>query len=350
LKALTLTATGGLEHLRVQEVPSPTAAAPDAVLVRVHAAALNRLDLWVVAGLKGLSYRFPHIMGSDGAGIVEKVGSAVTRIRPGDRVLLNPGLSCGWCEYCRAGEQPLCPRFEVLGEHRAGTLAEYVVVPERNLATVPTGMSWSKAAGFTLSTLTAWRMLITRARLTPGETVLIWGIGGGVALAALKIAKEAGARAIVTSSSDEKLARAGALGADVTLNHARMDVAKEVRTLTDRRGVDVVVDSVGEETWEQSLRCLARLGRLVTCGSTTGPMVSTDVRKLFWYQWTIMGSTMGSDTDFEAVTRLAHAGRLWPETDRSYPLAEASTAFGRLADGAQLGKVIIEMDVTGSAL
>jgi NADPH:quinone reductase-like Zn-dependent oxidoreductase len=193
-------------------------------------------------------------------------------------------------------------------------------------------------------------MLIIRAALTPGETVLIWGIGGGVALAALKIAKEAGARAIVTSSSDEKLARARALGADATLNHVRMDVAKEVRTLTDRRGVEVVVDSVGEETWEHSLRCLARRGRLVTCGGTTGPLVSTDLRKLFWYQWTIMGSTMGSDADFEAVTRLAHAGRLWPETDRSYPLADAPSAFRRLADGAQLGKVIVQVDATGGAI
>jgi NADPH:quinone reductase-like Zn-dependent oxidoreductase len=284
-------------------------------------------------------------MGSDGAGTVEQVGSGVSHSRPGDRVLLNPGISCGSCASCRSGEQPLCPQFQVLGEHRAGTIAEYVVVPARNLAPVPPSMSWSEAAGFTLATLTAWRMLIGRARLRPHETVLIWGIGGGVALAALKIAKHAGARAIVTSSSDDKLAGARALGADVTLNHARVDVSKEVRALTDRRGVEVVVDSVGEATWEQSLRCLARMGRLVTCGGTSGAMVSTDVRKLFWYQWTIMGSTMGNDAEFEAVTRLAHAGRLWPEIDRTYPLAEAPAAFRRLADGAQLGKIIIQVGV-----
>jgi NADPH:quinone reductase-like Zn-dependent oxidoreductase len=340
---LTLAATGGLEHLRVQEVPPPAPVAPDDVLVRVHAAALNRLDLWVADGLPNLPYRFPHIMGSDGAGVVESTGPAASRFPPGARVLINPGLSCGRCEWCRAGEQPLCLEFGVLGEHRPGTLAEYVVVPERNLAPIPEAMSWGEAAAFPLATVTAWRMLITRARLLPGETVLIWGIGGGVALAALKIAKETGARAIVTSSSDEKLARAKTLGADVTLNHTRVDVAKEIRALTARRGVEVIVDSLGEQTWEQSLRCLARMGRLVTCGGTTGPMVTTDVRKLFWYQWTILGSTMGNDAEFQAICRLAEAGRLWPEVDRVYPLAEAALAFRRLADAAQLGKIIIEV-------
>ena len=343
MKALTLTATGGLEHLQVQEVPAPAAAAGDEVLVRIHAAALNRLDLWVVDGLPNLPHAFPHIMGSDGAGVVASVGPTATRFRPGDRVLLNPGVSCGYCEWCRAGEQPLCADFGVLGEHRPGTIAEYIVVPERNLAPVPKAMSWSQAAAFPLVTLTAWRMLVTRARLLPGETVLIWGIGGGVALASLKIAKETGARVIVTSSSDEKLARARALGADVTFNHAQVDVAREVRSLTDRQGVEVVVDSVGQKTWEQSLRCLGRLGRLVTCGATTGPMVTTDVRKLFWYQWTILGSTMGNDAEFRSICRLAEAGRLWPELDTTFPLTEAPQAFRRLAEGAQLGKIIIEV-------
>jgi NADPH:quinone reductase-like Zn-dependent oxidoreductase len=201
----------------------------------------------------------------------------------------------------------------------------------------------AQAAAFPLATLTAWRMLITRARLIPGETVLIWGIGGGVSQAALKIAREAGARTIVTSSSDAKLERARSLGADVVINHAQQSVAQEVRSLTGRRGVEVVVDSVGDKTWEQSLRCLARKGRLVTCGGTSGPMVTTDVRKLFWYQWSILGSTMGSDAEFRAITRLAHAGKLWPEVDSVFPLAEAVAAFQRLAKGEQLGKVVIEV-------
>jgi NADPH:quinone reductase-like Zn-dependent oxidoreductase len=343
LRALTLTATGGLENLQIQDVPTPAVRAADDVLVRIHAAALNRLDLFVVSGLPGISYSFPHVMGADGTGVVEDLGPAVSRWRRGDRVFLNPGVSCRICDWCVAGEQPLCAQFGILGEHRPGTIAEYVVVPERNLATVPDAMPWAQAAAFSLSTLTAWRMLMTRARLAAGETVLIWGIGGGVAQAALKIAKEVGARSIVTSSADEKLARATSLGADHALNHAQVDVVKEVRALTERRGVEVVVDSVGQATWEQSLRCLARLGRLVTCGGTSGPLVTTDVRKLFWYQWTIMGSTMGNDEEFRAITRLAHAGRLWPEVDRTFPLREAPQAFRRLADGAQLGKVVIEV-------
>jgi NADPH:quinone reductase-like Zn-dependent oxidoreductase len=343
LKALTLTATGGLEHLKVQDVPIPAPHASDDVLVRVRAAALNRLDLFVVDGLPGLPRSFPHILGADGAGVVEAHGPDARGVSPGDRVFINPGVSCGRCEWCEAGEQPLCTEFAVLGEHRPGSIAEFVVVPARNLAPVPAGMGWAQAAAFPLATLTAWRMLITRARVLPGETVLIWGIGGGVSQAALKIAREAGARTIVTSSSDAKLERARALGADVVINHAQKNVAQEVRSLTGRRGVEVVVDSVGEKTWEQSLRCLARKGRLVTCGGTSGPMVTTDVRKLFWYQWAILGSTMGSDAEFRTVTRLAHAGRLWPEVDEVFPLAEGRAAFQRLAKGEQLGKVVVEV-------
>ena len=343
MKALTLTATGGLEHLKLQDMPDPPLGGPADALVRVHSAALNRLDLFVVNGLPGISYTFPHIVGADAAGVVDRVGAGVTGVKPGDRVFINPGISCGICEWCTAGEQPLCVQYGMLGEHRAGTIAEYVVVPARNLGLMPEGMSWAQAAGFSLATLTAWRMLMNRARLRSGETVLIWGIGGGVSLAALQIAKHAGARGIVTSSSDAKLARAQELGADESINHATMQVAKEVRARTGGRGADVVVDTVGEKTWEQSLRSLARLGRLVTCGGTSGPMVTTDVRKLFWYQWSILGSTMGSDAEFQAITALAQAGRLWPEVDKIYPLADAADAFRRLAAGAQLGKVVIEV-------
>ncbi len=343
MRALTLTATGSLDHLRLQDRPAPELGAPDQVRVRLHAAALNRLDLWVIDGIPGVDYRFPRVVGSDGAGVVEACGSAATTVRPGDRVLINPGLSCGGCQWCRRGEEPLCPEFQVLGEHRDGTIAECVVVPERNLAPVPAGMSWAQAAAFPLATLTAWRMLTTRARLQAGERVLIWGIGGGVALAALAIARHLGARPIVTSSSEVKLARARELGAEVTLNHATQDVAKEVRALTARHGVDVVVDTVGQATWERSLRCLGRLGRLVTCGGTSGPMVTTDVRKLFWYQWSLLGSTMGSNAEFRAIAGLAADGKLWPEVDTVYPLSRWREAFDRLRAGAQLGKVGIEM-------
>jgi NADPH:quinone reductase-like Zn-dependent oxidoreductase len=343
LKALTLTATGGLDQLRIQDVPRPTLANPDDVLVRLHAAALNRLDLWVIQGLPGVRYSFPHIPGADGAGVIEATGPAVQGLAVGERVLLNPGRSCGHCEWCLAGEQPLCPAFGVLGEHHPGTLAEYVVVPARNLARVPESMSWGEAASFTLATLTAWRMLITRARLVPGELVLIWGIGGGVSQAALRVARHAGARVVVTSGNEAKLARALALGAEHAINHSSSDVVAEVRALTGRRGVDVVVDSVGEQTWEQSLRCLSRGGRLVTCGGTTGPMVTTDVRKLFWYQWSLLGSTMGNDAEFRAIVRLAGAGALWPEIDTVVPLDQALAGLQRLAAGAQLGKVVVDL-------
>jgi NADPH:quinone reductase-like Zn-dependent oxidoreductase len=343
MKALTLTAVGGPPQLVVQETPAPRLEGPDQVLVRIRAAALNRLDLWVAGGLPGVSYRFPHVVGADGAGVVEATGPEVTTVKLGDRVMINPGVSCQACEWCLAGEHPLCPSYQVLGEHRAGTIAEYVVVPERNLAQVPETMSWGQAAAFSMATLTAWRMLVNRAALKPAESVLIWGVGGGVSLAAVQIARLIGARVIATSSSAAKLAVASRLGADVTINHAEVDVAREVRRLTGRRGVEVVVDSVGEKTWEQSLRCLARLGRLVTCGATTGPFVVTDARKLFWYQWSILGSTMGSHGEYRRIIELAHQGKLWPVVDSVTPLDEAPRAFERMQAGAQTGKIVIEV-------
>ncbi len=239
MKACVLTATGGLDHVTVADVSDPPAPGPGQVRVALQAAALNHLDL-------------------------ESVGPAVDAVRPGDRVMINPGVSCYECEFCLAGEHSLCVRYGILGEHHPGTLAQFIVVPQQNLARVPDAtppLSWSEAAAFTLVTLTAWRMVMTRARLRAGETVLIWGVGGGVSLAALRVAKLAGARAIVTSSSDTKLEAARQLGADVTLNHRTQDVGAEVRSLTKKRGVDVVVEHVGDATWQTSLRCLSKGGR-----------------------------------------------------------------------------------------
>jgi NADPH:quinone reductase-like Zn-dependent oxidoreductase len=343
MKALTLVGAGGLEHLRVQELPAPVIRSPGEVLIRVRAAGLNRLDLFVAEGLPGVKYAFPHVVGSDGAGIVQEVGTEVTEIGPGDRVMINPALSCGQCPACLAGEESLCSTFRVLGEHYPGTAAEYVVVPAANVARVPVAMPWPQAASFSLATLTAWRMLTTRARLQAGETVLIWGIGGGVAQAALQIARMLGARSIVTSGSPAKLEVARALGADALLNHREVDVGAEVRKLTGGHGADVVVDSAGEQTWAGSLRSLRRGGRLVICGATSGPNIALDLRRLFWHQWSILGSTMGSRKEYAEIVRLAGEGRLWPAVDRVVPLDRAGEAYGRLHRGEQVGKLVIEV-------
>lgn len=343
MRALALDGVGGLEHLSLQEVADPEIGAPDEVRVAIRAAALNRLDLFVVEGLPGTAPAFPHVVGSDGAGVVESVGSAVEHLEPGDRVMLNPGVSCGECPACARGDHSLCDRFAILGEHRAGTVADYVVVPAANAAPVPPDMSWAEAAAFPLATLTAWRMLTTRAQVRAGETVLVWGAGGGVAQAAIRIAVHLGATVIATSGSDAKLELARRLGAAETINHAAQDVVAQVRRITRKRGADVVVDSVGEKTWPASLRSIARGGRLVTCGATSGPHVELDVRRLFWHQWTILGSTMGSRGEFTQITALAHQGRLRPVVDSVVPMEQGVSAFRRLASGEQSGKLVIEV-------
>jgi NADPH:quinone reductase-like Zn-dependent oxidoreductase len=349
MKALVMRAHGGVDQLEVADVPRPAVTSPDDVMIRVKAAALNHLDLWTLHGLPGLSLEFPHILGGDGAGIVEEVGTSVTGFAPGDRVMLNPGISCYRCEYCLAGEQSLCGKYRLLGEHTSGTLAEYIVVPWQNLQAIPTlpaphaELSWGEAAAYSLVTLTAWRMLVKRARVRPGEVVLIWGVGGGVSVAALKVAKLCGAYVIVTSSSDTKLETARSFGADVTLNHSTLDVVKEVRARVGGRGVDVVVENVGEATWDRSLRLLGRGGRLVSCGATTGPKVTLDIRRMFWYQWNIMGSTMGSARDYREIIEVLGQGKLRPTIDSTFRLDETVKAVQRLESGEQMGKVVVDI-------
>jgi NADPH:quinone reductase-like Zn-dependent oxidoreductase len=341
---LTISAHGGLEQLQYRtDIEEPTLRTPDEVRIRIRAAALNHLDLFVVEGLPGVVITPPWIMGGDGAGVVEEIGSAVRGIRRGDRVIINPGISDRTCEYCVKGEQSLCIRYKLLGEHLPGTIADYVVVPAVNVRIIPESIPWDAAAGLTLATLTAWRMVVTRARLQAGENILIWGIGGGVALAALQIAKMIGAHTWVTSGDDEKLRRAKALGADETLNHRTHDVAKEIRARTGKRGVDVVIDNVGKDTWGQSLMALGRRGRLVTCGATSGPLVETDIRRMFWNQWSLMGSTMGNDEEMDAITQQLRDGRLLPVIDSIHDIERSADAMRRLETGKQFGKVVVRV-------
>ena len=335
---------GGLDQLTHATVPAPEITDPHQVRVWLKASALNHLDLWTLKGLPGLTLPFPHILGGDGAGEVESVGSGVTRLASGDRVLFNPGISCFACEWCERGEHSLCTSYRLLGEHVPGTLAEYIVLPEQNVEKFPRAdLTFPEAAAYSLVALTAWRMLANRAALQPGETALIWGVGGGVSSMAVQVAKLLGARVIVTSSSDAKLAAARDLGADVTLNHARVDVTKEVRTVTGKRGVDVVVENVGEATWDATMRVLGRLGRVVTCGGTTGPMVTVDIRRVFWFQHAILGSTMGSQSEYRKVVALLGERKLTPMVDSTVPFDRAIEAFERLEAGRQMGKVVVEI-------
>ena len=343
MKAVFFTAHGGNDVLTVGERPDP-APGPDEVLVRVEAAALNRLDLFVRDGIPGVPVAFPHVPGADGAGVVEALGAGVNGPAPGTRVVLQPGLSCGTCEFCLAGERSLCVRYRILGEHLPGTFAEKIAVPRANVFPAPHRLSPEEAAAFPLAGLTAWRLLVTRAALRPGETVLIHGVGGGVSTFAVQVAKLCGAsRVIVTSSSAAKRARALELGADEAIDYATTDVGKAVREMTGKRGVDVVVDSVGASTWKHSLTAAAKKGRIVTCGATSGPAPPENINVIFWKQLSILGSTMGTDAEFSAMLAAVEAGRLEPVVDTVFPLGDVRKAYERMASGEGFGKIVVKV-------
>ena len=340
MKAVGFREHGGLDKLQVLDVPKPEVGDRD-VLIRVRACALNHLDLWVREGLPGLKLAMPHIPGADVAGEVAAVGTDVSYPEVGVRVAVNPGLFCGECEWCAQGEQPLCPEFKILGEHVAGGYAEYVKVPARNCVELPTDFDYVEAAAAPLVFETAWRMLITRARIRPGETVLVLGAGSGVSTAAIQIAKHAGCTVFATSRSAEKLRRAKEIGADVLINASEMEFDRAVWELTAKRGVDVVVDHIGPATFAKSLRCLARGGRLVFCGATSGPEVTFDLRRSFYRGHSILGSTMSSQKEFEDVMALVFRRKLKPVVDRAYPLESARDAQERLAKAEQFGKIVL---------
>jgi len=345
MKAAIFHEHGSLDVLHyVTDFPKPKVG-PSQLLIEVKAVALNHLDLFTRAGIPGLVVEMPHVLGSDISGVVAEIGVDVPGdIEVGDRVIIDPGVSCGVCEYCVSGEDSLCSAYGILGEHYRGGYREFMAVDARKAIPLPaeSKLGFEEAAAIPLTFMTAWRMLMTRARLKAGEDVLIIGIGGGVAIAALQIAKVAGARVFVTSSSTDKLDKAHQLGADFLINHLESpDYHREIWKLTKQRGVDVVVDSVGEATWARSLRSLNKGGRLVTCGATSGPNAVTNLGLLFWRQLEIIGSTMASRSELETVLRLVWDGKLKPVVDRVLPLSSAKEAHEALERGEQFGKIVL---------
>jgi NADPH:quinone reductase-like Zn-dependent oxidoreductase len=338
MKAALFHEHGDPSVLRIEAVPTPEPGAGE-VRVRVRAAALNHLDLWVRRGLP-IEIGLPHIGGSDVAGEVDGVGRGVEGWPPGTRVVIDPSLSCGECVWCLRGEEPLCIRYAIVGEHVAGGFAEFVVVPARNLYAVPAGYPLEQAAAAPLAFLTAWRGLMTRGRLAAGESVLITGASGGVASAAVQIARRAGARvyAVTTTAHVEQVRQ---LGAHVVYDRTAVDFSRVLWRDTEKQGVDLVFDSVGAATWAQCVRTLGRRGRMVVYGATTGPRAELDLRQLFWKQLEIMGTTMSNRREFREVMDLVFGGELRPVVDVTWPLERVAAAHERLERGESFGKIVL---------
>ncbi len=340
MKAIRFHVHGGVDVLLYEDAPDPVPGAGEA-LVRVHACALNHLDLWQRRGMERVRIPFPHISGADVAG--ELVEPGTSGIAAGARVMLHPGVSCDRCRECLSGRHNECASFTVLGYQNDGGYAELVKIPVTNLIALPGHVDLIEAAAFPLTFLTAWHMLLTRAELRAGEAVLVLAAGSGVGQAAIQIAKLHGARVIATAGTDEKLARAREIGADAVVNHYTDDLVSHVRGFTDGRGVDVVVEHVGQQTWERSVKCLARAGRLVTCGATTGPQTAIDLRFLFGRQLSMLGSYMGTKGELLRAVQFFIDGRLRPVVDRVYPLSEAAAAQARLESAGQFGKIVLQV-------
>lgn len=340
MKAIAMRGHGGTEVLRAEELPEPVPG-PGQVRVRVRAVALNHLDVWVRKGWPGLMLSWPHLLGSDVAGVVDALGPGVDGVAAGAEVVLNPGTSCGRCRACLSGMDVECRRYAILGEHVSGGYGEWVVVGAQNVLPKPRNLSFEEAACVPLVFLTAWHALMSRARLRLGETVLIHAAGSGVGSAAVQIARLVGARVIATAGSAWKCEKALALGAHHAIDYEQQDFLAEVRALTGRRGVDVVFEHTGKRTWEKSLLAAAAGGRIVTVGATTGYDPTTDLRHVFYRRLSLLGSTMGSKGDLFDVLPLVEAGRLKPVLDRVLPLAEAAQAHDLLASRAQFGKVVL---------
>jgi NADPH:quinone reductase-like Zn-dependent oxidoreductase len=341
VKAAIFRKHGGPEVLEYADVPEPRIRANE-VLIEVKASALNHLDLFARRGLPGIEIPLPHILGNDIAGVVREVGELVTWVKTGDEVMVQPGVSCGHCEACLSGQDNLCREYDIIGYRRNGGYAEFVAVPGVNIIPKPAELSWEEAAALPLVTVTAWHMLVTRANVQPGEDVLVHAAGSGVGSIAIQIGKLRGARVITTASSDDKLAKARELGADETINYTNNDWPKEVRRLTNKKGVDVVVEHTGAATWPGSISALKNNGRLVTCGATSGFDARTDLRQVFYRHLSLLGSFMGSKGELLEAMKFVHEGKIRAVVDRVLPLSEARQAHELIEDRAQFGKIVLK--------
>lgn len=341
MKAVYLETHGGTEVLKYGDLPRPPLP-PNSVLVHLKYSALNHLDIWVRKGIPGLKLSYPHILGGDGAGVVEAIGAQVKGIKPGDEVIVHPSQSCGHCAHCTSGIESLCEEYKILGEHLSGTNAEYVAVPETSVFIKPAQLSMKDASGIGLVFTTAWQMLVGRAQLQKGQTVMVHAAGSGVSLAGIQIAKLLGAEVVATSRSDEKLQVAKSCGAKHLINTGSQDFLKEVRKITGK-GVDVVFDHVGKDFWEKNIKSLKSGGVLVTCGATSGFEAITDLRHVFYRQLQILGSTMGSRRDFPGILKHFESGEFRPVIDKEFPLSDAINAHQHMEEGRQVGKILLNV-------
>jgi len=340
MKAVIFKEHGGPEVLEYADVSDPTIKA-NQVLVEVKACALNHLDIWARGGLPGIKIPLPHILGNDVAGVVREVGDLVSWVHAGDEVMLQPGVSCGHCPECLSGRDNLCRDYNILGYGLDGGYAQLVAAPAVNVIPKPKNLSWEEAAALPLVTVTAWHMLVTRASLQPGEDVLVHAAGSGVGSIGIQVAKLRGARVIATASSEEKLLKARELGADEVVNYSREDWPKEVKRLTNKRGVDVVFEHTGAATWPGSISSLKSNGRLVTCGATSGFAAQTDLRQVFYRHLTILGSFMGSKAELLEAMKFIESGKIRAVVDQILPLAEARRAHELMQNRAQFGKLVL---------
>src|SRR5262245_20197704 len=340
MRAVLIRRHGGPEVLEVADLPNPKADVGRVVL-RVEAAGINHLDTWVRRGMPGVVLPLPMTPGSDAAGVVEEIGTGVEGLREGDRVFVSPGLSCLRCVECASGWEPLCKDYKILGEHQNGVQAERVALPAANILPLPEGLSFEEGAAFPLVFLTAWHMLVARAQVRVGEDVLVHAGGSGVGTAAIQIARLLGARVFATVGSEDKATRVKALGAEVVINYRTHDFLEEIRRLTGKRGVDVVIESIGQDTWEKSLKALARGGRMVTCGATSGYRASTDLRYVFTKGLSILGSTMGSRAELIRLARLMGQRILKPVIDRVLPFERVAEGHRAMDERTLFGKIVL---------